>query len=179
MDIWDKKKRSVVMARIKSKDTKPELIVRRYLYSRGYRYRKNVKGLPGTPDIVLRKYGIVIFIHGCFWHGHDVDGTIPHTNTEFWRNKIESNRKRDERNKEALKKLGWSVMTIWECQLKPAVRARTFLEMEYLINHAFLERIVPRNHKQYKNSETIDMKESASCEAAECREEYADIPKSH
>ena len=70
MDIWDKKKRSAVMAKIKSKDTKPEWIVRRYLYSRGYRYRKNVKGLSGVPDIVLRKYGVVIFIHGCFWHGH-------------------------------------------------------------------------------------------------------------
>ena len=76
MDIWDKKKRSVVMAKIRSKDTKPEWIVRRYLYSRGYRYRKNVKGLPGTPDIVLSKYGIVIFIHGCFWHGHEIDGHI-------------------------------------------------------------------------------------------------------
>lgn len=69
MDIWDKEKRSAVMAKIRSKDTKPELIVRRYLYHRGYRYRKNVKGLPGTPDIVLRKYGVVIFVHGCFGMG--------------------------------------------------------------------------------------------------------------
>ena len=94
MDIWDKKKRSDVMAKIRSKDTKPEWIVRRYLYSRGYRYRKNVKGLPGTPDIVLRKYGIVIFIHGCFWHGHEVDGHIPHSNVDFWRKKIERNKQR-------------------------------------------------------------------------------------
>jgi len=100
MDIWDKKKRSDVMAKIRSKDTKPEWIVRRYLYSRGYRYRKNVKGLPGTPDIVLRKYGIVIFIHGCFWHGHEVDGHIPHSNVDFWRKKIERNKQRDEHNKE-------------------------------------------------------------------------------
>lgn len=99
-----KKKRSDVMAKIRSKDTKPEWIVRRYLYSRGYRYRKNVKGLPGTPDIVLRKYGIVIFIHGCFWHGHEVDGHIPHSNVDFWRKKIERNKQRDEHNKEALKK---------------------------------------------------------------------------
>ena len=77
MDIWSKKKRSAVMARIKSKDTKPEKIVRRYLYSKGYRYRKNVKNLPGSPDIVLRKYGVVIFVHGCFWHGHNIDGHIP------------------------------------------------------------------------------------------------------
>ena len=144
MDIWDKKKRSAVMVKIKSKDTKPEWIVRRYLFSRGYRYRKNVKGMPGTPDIVMRKYGIVIFIHGCFWHGHEADGNIPRSNTEFWQKKIKRNQERDARNKEALKRMGWRVMTIWECQLKPAVRKRTLLEMEYFINHTFLERFKPR-----------------------------------
>lgn len=140
MDIWSKKKRSAVMAKIRSKDTKPEWIVRRYLFSRGYRYRKNVKGLPGTSDIVLRKYGIVIFIHGCFWHGHEVDGTIPSTNTEFWKKKIEGNRLRDEKNKEALRQMGWAVMTVWECQLKPAIREQTLLEIEYHINHTYLAR---------------------------------------
>lgn len=100
------------MAKIHSKDTKPELLVRRYLWQRGYRYRKNVRGLPGTPDIVLRKYGVVIFIHGCFWHGHDVDGHIPQTNSLFWKEKIERNKLRDERNKAELKRLGWGVMTI-------------------------------------------------------------------
>lgn len=149
MDIWSKKKRSAVMAKIRSKDTKPEWIVRRYLFSRGYRYRKNVKGLPGTPDIVLRKYGIVIFIHGCFWHGHEVDGHIPHSNKEFWCKKIERNRQRDERNKEELKKLGWRVMTVWECQLKPAVRPQTLLEIEYHINHTYLERFSPKSAKPY------------------------------
>ncbi len=139
MDIWSKKKRSVVMAKIRSKDTKPEWIVRRYLFSRGYRYRKNVKGLPGTPDVVLRKYGIAIFIHGCFWHGHEVDGHIPHSNSDYWRRKIGRNHQRDEENKDALKKMGWKVMTIWECQLKPAVREQTLHEMEYMINHSFLE----------------------------------------
>lgn len=87
MDIWTKEKRSAVMARIRSKDTKPELLVRRYLYHRGYRYRKNVKGLPGTPDIVLKKHRTVIFIHGCFWHGHEVDGHIPRSNSAFWQKK--------------------------------------------------------------------------------------------
>lgn len=140
MDIWDKKKRSAVMAKIRSRDTKPELIVRRYLFSRGYRYRKNVKELPGTPDIVLRKYGIVIFIHGCFWHGHEVDGTLPKTNREFWKKKIEGNKQRDSKNKEVLRQMGWSVMTIWECQLKPAVRQHSLLEIEYHINHTYLER---------------------------------------
>lgn len=150
MDIWNKKKRSAVMAKIKGKDTKPEWIVRRYLFSRGYRYRKNVKGLPGTPDIVLRKYGIVIFIHGCFWHGHEVDGTMPKTNREFWKNKIERNKLRDERNKEELRKMGWSVIIVWECQLKPAVRQQTLLEIEYYINHTYLERFRPQPSMLYE-----------------------------
>ncbi|WP_289751531.1 very short patch repair endonuclease [uncultured Bacteroides sp.] len=149
MDIWDKKKRSAVMAKIKGRDTKPEWIVRCYLFSRGYRYRKNVKGLPGTPDIVLRKYGIVIFIHGCFWHGHEVDGTMPKTNREFWKKKIEQNKQRDAKNKEALRKMGWSVMTVWECQLKPAVRQQTLLEIEYHINHLYLERFKPKTPRFY------------------------------
>ena len=167
MDIWSKKKRSAVMAKIRSKDTKPEWIVRRYLFSRGYRYRKNVKGLPGTPDIVLCKYGIVIFIHGCFWHGHEVDGHIPHSNSEFWRKKIERNRQRDERNKGELKKLGWRVMTVWECQLKPAVRQKTLLEIEYHINHTYLERFKPKKVKPYE----IEEKEATGMVAEE-RVEY-------
>ena len=91
MDIWDKKKRSAVMAKIRSKDTKPELIVRRYLWSRGYRYRKNVRGLPGTPDIVLRKYRVVIFVHGCFWHGHEAHKRIPSTRHDYWEKLGEEN----------------------------------------------------------------------------------------
>lgn len=149
MDIWSKKKRSAVMAKIRGKDTKPEWVVRRYLFSRGYRYCKNVNGLPGTPDIVLRKYGIVIFINGCFWHGHKVDGTIPKTNREFWQQKIERNRQRDERNKESLKRMGWRVMTVWECQLKPTVRRQTLLEIEYHINHTYLERFSPKARNPY------------------------------
>ncbi len=141
MDIWSKEKRSAVMSRIRSKDTKPEWIVRRYLFSRGYRYRKHVKGLPGTPDVVLRKYGVVIFIHGCFWHGHEADGHLPRTNASYWREKIERNRQRDIRAKETLKQMGWKVMTIWECQLKPAVREQTLHEMEYLLNRSYLESV--------------------------------------
>lgn len=154
MDIWSKEKRSAVMAKIKSRDTKPEWIVRRYLYSRGYRYRKNVKGLPGTPDIVLRKYGIVIFIHGCFWHGHEVDGHMPHSNSDFWRKKIGRNKLRDERNKAILLKMGWKVMTIWECQLKPAVCEQTLLEIEYWINHTYLDRFRRKSPKLYEDEET-------------------------
>ena len=140
MDIFDRQTRHRCMSHIRSKDTKPEMIVRRYLFARGYRYRKNCRRLPGTPDIVMRKYGIVIFIHGCFWHGHE-DSHLPKTNTEFWRRKIERNRARDEENHRALKAMGWNVMTIWECQLKPAVRERTLAEMEHLINRLYLERM--------------------------------------
>lgn len=141
------------MAKIRSRDTKPEMIVRRYLYSRGYRYRKNVKGLAGTPDIVLRKYGIVIFIHGCFWHGHDEDGHVPKTNSDFWRKKIERNKKRDARDKDKLIRMGWSVMTIWECQLKPAIRQQTLLEIEYHINHKFLQNLKPKETQRFDNME--------------------------
>ena len=141
------------MAKIKSKDTTPEMLVRRYLYHRGYRYRKNVKGLPGSPDIVMQKYGIVIFVHGCFWHGHDLDGHIPYTNTEFWRKKIERNRVRDAQNREELKKMGWKVMTIWECQLKPSVRKKTLLEMEFYINHSYLDKFRTRLKKRYSQCE--------------------------
>lgn len=130
-------------------------------------YRKNVKGLPGTPDIVLCKYGIVIFIHGCFWHGHEVDGHIPHSNSEFWRKKIERNRQRDERNKGELKKLGWRVMTVWECQLKPVVRQQTLLEIEYHINHTYLERFKSEKVKPYE----IEEKEATGMVAEE-RVEY-------
>ena len=150
-------------------EQKPELIVRRYLWSRGYRYRKNVRGLPGTPDIVLRKYGVAIFVHGCFWHGHEVDGTMPHTRTEFWRKKIEQNKARDERNKEALKKMGWSVLTVWECQLKSAVREQTLLEIEYWINHAYLERFKKKGVKPY------EINESTPSIAAEGEVEYSTI----
>ena len=105
MDIWDKEKRSAVMARIRSKDTKPELVVRRYLWGRGYRYRKHVRGLPGTPDIVLRKYGVVIFVHGCFWHGHETHKRIPSAHHDYWEKKICRNKARDERDKEALRRI--------------------------------------------------------------------------
>lgn len=87
MDEWDKKKRSEVMGLVKGKNTKPEIIVRKYLFSKGFRYRLNVKTLPGKPDIVLSKYRTIVFVHGCFWHGHEVDGRIPLSNVEFWTEK--------------------------------------------------------------------------------------------
>lgn len=137
-DVMTPEQRHRCMSRIRGKDTKPELIVRRWLWSKGYRFRKNVKRLPGTPDIVLRKYGIAIFIHGCFWHGHEEHPHLPKSNREFWRNKIERNKARDERQKARLRQMGWNVLTVWECQLKPSVRALTLASVEYYINHSFL-----------------------------------------
>ena len=133
------------------------LIVRRWLWRKGYRFRKNVKRLPGTPDIVLRKYSIVIFIHGCFWHGHEEHLHIPKSNTEFWRNKIERNKQRDERQKERLHQMGWNVLTVWECQLKPSVRSRTLATIEYYINHSYLL-------KQGNGYETPDQQTSIAAE---------------
>lgn len=117
MDIWDKRKRSDVMAKIKGKDTKPELLVRKFLFSKGFRFRKNVKYLPGKPDIVLPKYKTVIFVHGCFWHGHYIDGRMPHSNIDFWESKILKNRERDKKEQQDLLELGWRVIVVWECEL--------------------------------------------------------------
>ena len=120
MDVHDKKTRSYNMSRIKGKNTKPEEIVRKYLFSKGFRYRKNDKKLPGTPDIVLPKYKTVIFVNGCFWHGHKGCryATRPKTNEEFWEAKIARNRHRDEVTEAHLEALGWTVITIWECELR-------------------------------------------------------------
>ncbi|MCM1504472.1 MAG: very short patch repair endonuclease [Muribaculum sp.] len=152
MDKWSKEQRSSCMAKIKSADTKPELIVRKYLYSRGYRYRKNVKRLPGSPDIVLKKYGIAIFIHGCFWHGHDIHFHLPKSNIEFWQRKITRNKERDIENRERLKKMGWNVLTVWECQLKPSIKKQTLLEIEYFINHSYLSRKSVVKHQPYADN---------------------------
>ena len=120
------KQRSYNMSRIKSKDTSIELKVRKYLYHKGYRYQKNVKTLPGTPDIYISKYNVAIFINGCFWHGHEVDSHLPHSNRDFWQKKIMRNKQRDERDRQALKRMGWKVMTIWECQLNTDKLKREF-----------------------------------------------------
>ena len=94
-------------------------MVRKFLFSNGFRYRKNVKDLPGKPDIVLPKYKTVIFVHGCFWHGHDCPaGKLPETNKIFWKNKIDENKKRDKKNYRKLREEGWKVLIVWECQLK-------------------------------------------------------------
>lgn len=113
-------KRSWNMSQIKGKDTKIEVEVRKYLFSKGYRFRKNDKRYPGKPDIVLPKYHVAIFVHGCFWHRHEgcKDATTPKTRTEFWLEKFDKNVKNDQIKQEKLKKMGWRVIVIWECELK-------------------------------------------------------------
>jgi DNA mismatch endonuclease (patch repair protein) len=119
-DVHDKKTRSYNMSRIRSKDTKPEMIVRKYLHSKGFRFRLHRKDLPGRPDIVFPKYKTVVFIHGCFWHGHQncTYFKIPKTNADWWLQKINRNIENDKKAKQHLKKEGWNVIDIWECDLK-------------------------------------------------------------
>ena len=119
MDSLSKEKRSWNMSRVKSKNTAPEMRVRSALHCAGYRFRLHVKDLPGKPDIVLPKYKTVIFVHGCFWHRHTncSDATLPKTNTQFWEQKLQGNVDRDKKEQDELKKLGWQVVVIWECQL--------------------------------------------------------------
>lgn len=107
------------MSHIHNRDTRPELAARRELWRRGFRYRVNVRNLPGTPDIVLPKYRTAIFVNGCFWHGHKGchSYTVPKTNTTFWQDKVARNRARDLTNAQRLESIGWSVMTVWECEL--------------------------------------------------------------
>ncbi len=119
VDVHTPEARSRNMRAIRNKDTKPELLIRKALHARGYRYRLGGSGLPGHPDIVLPRYKTVIFINGCFWHGHDCKYfKLPATRTEFWAGKIKSNQERDQRSASRLLELGWTVLTVWECSLK-------------------------------------------------------------
>lgn len=120
MDRISKEKRSANMAQIPSKDTKPEMTVRRWLYSNGFRYRLHASNLPGKPDIVMKRRQIIILVNGCFWHGHKGCGLfkIPKTNTEWWEDKISRNKKRDMMNEKKLIEMGWTVLVIWECQVR-------------------------------------------------------------
>lgn len=123
-DTVSKEKRSEIMSHVTGKETKPEKIVRKYLFAQGLRYRKHVKRLPGTPDIVLQKYKVVIFMNGCFWHGHQgcKYAHLPSTNLEYWEKKIADNSERDKRKTQELERLGYRVSVVWQCQLKPKVR---------------------------------------------------------
>lgn len=106
------------MSRIRSQDTKPEMLVRRFLHGRGFRFRLHARDLPGRPDLVLPKYRAVVFVEGCFWHGHSCQkGRVPGTNPDFWQAKVAANQARDKRNQRALRRDGWRVIRVWECQL--------------------------------------------------------------
>ena len=150
-DTMTPEQRHRCMSHIHSKDTKPELRVRKWLWSHGYRYRLNVKSVPGKPDIVMRPYRTAIFVNGCFWHGHGVQiensklkienstcCKIPTSNRDFWVKKILRNKERDEENYRLLQENGWHVIVIWECQLKPAVIEHTMREVELLLNDNLL-----------------------------------------
>lgn len=131
-DNHSKDQRSYNMARIRSKDNKPEDLVRKYLFSKGFRYRKNVRKLPGCPDIVLPKYKTVIFVNGCFWHKHDCPRFVwPSSNQDYWIPKITRNVERDITNHDLLRLQGWNVIVVWECELKKSVREK---RLERLIN---------------------------------------------
>ena len=126
-DVHSAATRSYNMSRIRGKDTKPEMLVRQYLHAHGLRYRLHTKNLPGKPDVVLPKYKTVVFVNGCFWHRHENCRyfVVPKTRTEFWLDKIGRNVAKDEKQRAELQSQGWRVLTVWECELKPAVRERT------------------------------------------------------
>ncbi len=148
MDRLTAQQRHQNMAAIRSKDTKPEMIVRRGLWKRGFRYRLNYKRLPGHPDLVLRKYRTCIFVNGCFWHGHMVDKQtlensecckIPKTNRDFWEAKIRRNKERDREEQCTLASMGWHCITVWECELKPQKREETLNSIAFTLNHIWLQ----------------------------------------
>ena len=140
MKTLTKEQRSKIMASIHSKNTKPEMIVRRYLHACGFRYRLNSHRLPGHPDLVLRKYRTCIFINGCFWHGHSCKGfAVPKTNIDFWTNKIKRNQERDIRVQKQLATMGWHCIIVWECELKKQKREQTLCSLEYTLNHIYLK----------------------------------------
>ena len=151
MDKLSPEQRHKNMAAIHSKDTKPEMIVRKGLWSRGFRYRLNSPKLPGHPDLVLKKYRTCIFVNGCFWHGHHVtlnikDETlnsdcckIPNTRRECWEAKIKRNQERDIETQKRLAEMGWHCITIWECELKPSKREQTLKSLAFTLNKIWLE----------------------------------------
>lgn len=144
------------MAAIHGKDTKPEMVVRKWLWRHGYRYRLNHPRLPGKPDIVMRKYRTCIFVNGCFWHGHEGCRyyTIPKTNTEFWMAKILRNQERDVEVQHELATMGWHSIIIWECELKPIKREDTLESLTYTLNKIFLQ---DRTVKRYEIPEEEPM----------------------
>lgn len=150
-DVHSKEIRSYNMSRIKGKNTKPEILVRKYLFSKGFRFRLNVSSLSGKPDVVLKKYRTIIFINGCFWHGHDGCKyfILPKTRSQWWKDKIQRTQIRDGLNKDILRKSGWNIITIWECQLRKDKREDTLMALENTLLKIFLD--IYRNNKINQN----------------------------
>lgn len=154
MDKLTKEQRHHCMSAIKGKNTKPELLVRKFLFAHGFRYKLNHPHLPGHPDIVLRKYRTCIFVNGCFWHKHEGCKyfVVPKTRTDFWLNKINRNQERDKEVKKQLSKMGWHSITIWECELKPSNKDKTLESLLDTLNKIFLL------NNGVKSYDTIDEK---------------------
>lgn len=140
MDSISQEQRSRIMAAIHSRDTKPELLVRRYLFACGFRYRLNSPRLPGHPDMVLRKYRTCIFVNGCFWHGHDCGAfRLPKTNSDFWQKKITRNRQRDVEVQQRLAAMGWHSITVWGCELTKKRCEQTLQSLELTLHRIYLQ----------------------------------------
>ena len=139
-DVFSKSKRSEIMSRIRGKDTGPEMVIRKALFANGFRYRLHVKNLPGKPDIVLPKYNAVVIVDGCFWHGHKNCKffRMPKSRISFWRKKIDANRARDVKNRRKLRRLGWNVIQVWECQLSSRKYEKTF---QRILDNLFMGQI--------------------------------------
>lgn len=154
MDTITPEQRSRNMAAIKGKDTKPEMTVRKYLFSRGLRYRVNNRKLPGTPDIVLKKYKTAIFINGCFWHGHDSCKyyRLPKSNVEFWQTKIDRNKARDISTDAELAAMGWRVIRLWECEIKTKANRDARLERLY---HEITREGIPNQYESVQDDESL------------------------
>lgn len=137
MDTITPDQRSKNMQKIRSKNTTPELIIRRFLFRQGLRFRLHVKELPGKPDIVLPKYRAVIFVHGCFWHQHPgcKQASSPKSNSDYWKNKLSANQARDKKHTEALAQSGWRVFTIWECEVESKDQTKLFILVKQIKEH--------------------------------------------
>ena len=180
-DTMTPQQRHYCMSRIRSKDTTPEKRVRQWLWQHGYRYRLCVKGVPGKPDIVMRKYRTAIFVNGCFWHGHHVQCTknnvqctiedskcckIPKTNREFWVAKIQRNQERDQQNYKVLEENGWQVIVLWECELKATSLEQTMREVEVQLHDFYLKTF------NYRSKTYIHVEEDPLPMVAEDPQEY-------
>lgn len=135
VDNISQEERSITMAKVHSKNTKPEKLLRSLLFKQGFRFRICQKNLPGKPDIVLKKYKTVIFVHGCFWHGHENcrNARIPKSNVEFWKNKISRNKERFEEVRALLTKLGWNIVVVWECELTKNQQDKTLQRVKSIL----------------------------------------------